>query len=81
MVFRCTAKSCGPSIPSCIMNTLDSMIVLSPGLRTIEPMVRRGGQHPSNTSIYGSSLNRSVPSPVLVTLMAKVKLVLNFTSP
>ncbi len=38
-VFRWTAKSCGPCMPSCIMNTLDSTVVLSPGLRTIEPMV------------------------------------------
>jgi len=81
LVMRCTPKLCGPSIPSCIMKTLDSTIVLSPGLRTIEPMVNSGGQHPSNTWIYGFSLKRNKPSPVLVTLIAKVLLTPNFTSP
>jgi hypothetical protein len=68
-------------MPSCIINTLDSTVALSPGLSTIEPMVSLGGQHPFNTSIYGASLKRNVPSPVLVTLMEKVFCVLNFTSP
>jgi hypothetical protein len=27
------------------------IVVLSPGLSTIEPMVRLGGQHPSRTSM------------------------------
>lgn len=51
LVMRWTAKLCGPSMPSCIMKTLDSMIVLSPGLSTIEPMVNCGGQHPSTISM------------------------------
>ena len=51
LVLRWTAKLCGPSMPSCIMNSLDSTTVLSPGLRTIEPMVSGGGQHPSTTSM------------------------------
>ena len=81
LVFRWTAKLCGPSMPSCIMKTADWTIVLSPGLSAIEPMVNSGGQQPSTISMYGSSLNRRVPSPVLVTLMAKVLLTPNFTSP
>jgi hypothetical protein len=50
-VLRWTAKLCGPSMPSCIINGLDSTTVLSPGLRTIEPMVSGGGQQPSTTSM------------------------------
>ena len=49
-------------MPSCIMKTLDSTSVLSPGLMTIEPMVSLGGQHPSSTSMYGIPLKRNTPS-------------------
>jgi anti-anti-sigma regulatory factor len=49
LVGRCTRKSCGPPISPCIMNSRES-VVLSPGWRTIEPMVGVGGQHPSFTS-------------------------------
>ena len=38
LVFKCTVKSCGPSMPECIMNTLELTVVLSPGLIAIEPM-------------------------------------------
>jgi hypothetical protein len=47
-------------MPACIINAEDLTMVLSPGLRTIEPMVRLGGQQPSKTSMYGISLKRSV---------------------
>jgi hypothetical protein len=36
------------------------IVVLSPGSRAIEPMASGGGQHPSATSMNGSSLNLSV---------------------
>ena len=49
LLGRCTSKSCIPSIPACIMNCMDSVVV-APGLSTIEPMVGVGGQHPSKTS-------------------------------
>jgi len=47
-------------MPACIIKTEDLILVLSPGLSTIEPMARLGGQQPSSTSTYGVSLNRSV---------------------
>jgi hypothetical protein len=47
-------------MPACIMKAEDFTLVLSPGLRTIEPMVKLGGQQPSKTSTYGVSLKRSV---------------------
>lgn len=54
-----------PSIPSCMVNCIE-IVVLSPGLRAIEPMASWGGQHPSTTSMKGSLVNRSVWSPTLV---------------
>ncbi len=45
-----TLNRCGPSIPACIINTVESMVALSPGLRAIELMAIFGGQQPSRTS-------------------------------
>src|SRR4030067_3370897 len=56
-------------------------LVLSPGPRTIEPMVGVGGQQPSNTSIYGSSLSRRVLSPTLVNSKDTLIGTPSFTSP
>jgi hypothetical protein len=56
-------------MPGCIVKMLDWTIVLPPGLRAIEPMVKSGGQHPSTISMYGCSLKRKMPSPLLVTLI------------
>lgn len=47
-------------MPACMEKTVDLILVLSPGLRTIEPMVKLGGQQPSRTSTYGDSLKRNV---------------------
>jgi hypothetical protein len=47
------------------MNCIER-VVLSPGWRTIEPMVGVGGQHPSTTSIYGCSEKRKGWSPKFV---------------
>jgi hypothetical protein len=47
-------------MPACIIKTEDRMVVLSPGLSAIEPMVRLGGQQPFKTATYGLLLNRSV---------------------
>lgn len=45
-----TRNKWGPSIPACIMNAVDSIVALSPGLMAIELMATLGGQHPSTTS-------------------------------
>jgi hypothetical protein len=55
-----------PPIPACIVNLIDKS-VLSPGLRTVEPTVTLGGQHPSTTSVKGNSLNFKGLSPTFVT--------------
>lgn len=62
--FKCNRKSWNPSIPACMVKATVT-VVDSPGLRTIEPMVGVGGQHPSFSSTNGSSTNRSVASPEL----------------
>lgn len=66
LVTRWRLKLCMPPISPCMKNSKE-MVVLSPGLRAIEPMAGLGGQHPSKTSIYGASLKRKGWSPTLVT--------------
>ena len=65
LVMTCTRKLCRPPMSPCIMNCIETR-VLSPGWRTIEPMVGMGGQHPSTTSMYGASASCSGWSPTLV---------------
>jgi len=74
-------KTCMPSMPACIMKTEELILVLSPGLTTIEPMVNEGGQHPSRTCTTGSSVKRSVPVPALVIVIEKLSGVSSLTSP
>ena len=80
-VTRCTAKSWGPPIPGLITKLLEVTVVLSPGFKTIEPMVRSGGQQPARTSRYGSRLKRKTAPPTLVTLMSNDLFVPKRTSP
>jgi hypothetical protein len=46
-VRNVTSNKCGPPIPSCIVNSVHT-VVDSPGCKVAEPTTMRGGQQPSN---------------------------------
>ena len=48
LVFTVIWNRCLPAMPSCIINSVDSL-VLSPGRKVVVPTTALGGQHPSNT--------------------------------
>ena len=54
--------------------------VLWPGWIVIEPMTGVGGQHPSTTSTYGSSVNRRGWSPELVNRYSQLKKIVSVES-
>lgn len=52
LVLTFTRKSCKPSMPLCIMNSIESG-VLCPGWMVVEPTTALGGQQPCLTSTIG----------------------------
>ena len=57
LVWMWIAKRCGPPIPSCMVNSVETS-VSPPGARVVEPTTASGGQQPSMASIRGTTARR-----------------------
>ncbi len=66
-VRRVTWNKCGPPIPSCIVNSV-ATVVLCPGCKVAEPTTMRGGQQPSSARTGADASSVKALSPIFVTI-------------